>query len=150
MRSVTNNSESENEGTKKKLMDYETKFAKISSEFDKLNSIIQDLRKENQALKQSNYEIELKIKGTNFTEDKIKVLNDEIDRLSVLVEQKEEDLGEIKLRFSDEAALVKRIQEHLALFVVLFAEIESLRKRVKDKEREVEDVRRSSLAPFRS
>ena len=78
------------------------------------------------------------------------MLNDEIDRLSVLVEQKEEDLGEIKLRFSDEAALVKRIQEHLALFVVLFAEIESLRKRVKDKEREVEDVRRSSLAPFRS
>lgn len=55
--------------------------------------------------------------------------------MSVLVEQKEEDLGEIKLRFSDEAALVKRIQEHLALFVVLFAEIESLRKRVKDKER---------------
>lgn len=47
------------------------RFAKISSEFDKLNSIIQDLRKENQALKQSNYEIELKIKGTNFTEDKV-------------------------------------------------------------------------------
>ena len=68
----------------------------------------------------------------------------------MLVDQKEEDLGEIKLRFSDETALVKRIQEHLSLFVVLFAEIESLRKRVKDKEREVEDVRRSSLAPFRS
>ena len=77
-------------------------------------------------------------------------MNDEIDRLSVLVEEKEQDLGEIKLRFSDEAALVKRIQEHLGLFVVLFAEIESLRRRVKDKEKEVEDVRRSSLAPFRS
>ena len=80
----------------------------------------------------------------------MKVLNEEIDRLSVLVEQKEEDLGSIKLRFSDESALVKRIQEHLSLFVVLFAEIESLRKRVKDKEREVEDVRRSSLAPYRN
>jgi hypothetical protein len=34
--------------------------------------------------------------------------------------------------------------------VVLFAEIESLRKRVKDKEQEVKDVRRSSLAPFRA
>ena len=77
-------------------------------------------------------------------------MNEEIDRLSVLVEEKEQDLGEIKLRFSDEAALVKRIQEHLGLFVVLFAEIESLRRRVKDKEKEVEDVRRSSLAPFRS
>ena len=80
----------------------------------------------------------------------VKVLNEEIDRLTVLVDQKEEDLGDIKLRFSDETALVKRIQEHLSLFVVLFAEIESRRKRVKDKEKEVEDVRRSSLAPFRS
>jgi hypothetical protein len=34
--------------------------------------------------------------------------------------------------------------------VVLFAEIESLRKRVKDKEKEVDEVRRSSLAPYRN
>lgn len=31
--------------------------------------------------------------------------------------------------------------------VILFAEIESLRKRVTDKEKEVEDVRRRSLSP---
>lgn len=41
-----------------------------------MNNIIQDLRKENQTLKQSNYELELKVKGTTFTEDKIKVLNE--------------------------------------------------------------------------
>lgn len=35
------------------------------------------------------------------------------------------------------------------MFVVLFAEIESLRIRVKDKEKEVEEVRRTSLAPFK-
>lgn len=64
-------------------------------------------------------------------------MNEEIDRLSVLVEEKEQDLGEIKLRFSDEAALVKRIQEHLGLFVVLFAEIESLRRRVKTKKKKL-------------
>lgn len=34
--------------------------------------------------------------------------------------------------------------------MILFAEIESLRRRVKDKEKEVEQVRRSSLAPFMS
>lgn len=84
------------------------------------------------------------------SDEKIRVMSEEIDRLNKLVQEKEDDLSELKLRFSDEAALVKRIQEHLALFVVLFAEIESLRKRVKDKEKEVEDVRRSSLAPFRS
>ena len=32
---------------------------------------------------------------------------------------------------SDEMALQRRIHEHMALMVVLFAEIESLRKRVK-------------------
>jgi hypothetical protein len=37
----------------------------------------------------------------------------------------------------------------MALFVVLFAEIESLRRRVKDKEKEVEEVRRTSLAPYK-
>ena len=46
-------------------------------------------------------------------------------------------------------SLQRRINEDMALMVILFAEIESLRKRVKDKEREVEDVRRSSLAPFK-
>lgn len=98
-------------------------MTKLSSEFEKLNAIIQELRKENQSLKQVNYELETNSRNTLHSEDKIKVLNDEIDRLTKLVEEKEEDLGEIKLRFSDEAALVKRIQEHLSLFVILFAEI---------------------------
>lgn len=51
---------------------------------------------------------------------------------------------------ADEASLYRRINEHMALMVILFAEIESLRQRVKDKEKEVEDVRRSSLAPFKN
>lgn len=68
----------------------------------------------------------------------------------MLVQQLEEEIAEIRVRFVDQNALEKRIKEHLTLFVVLFAEIESLRKRVKDKEREVEQVRRSSLVPFMS
>ena len=56
----------------------------------------------------------------------------------------------MRVRFVDQNALERRIKEHLTLLVVLFAEIESLRKRVKDKEKEVEQVRRSSLAPFMS
>ena len=52
-------------------MFYLFRFAKVSVEFDKMSVIIQDLKKENQALKQSNYEYELKVKGTTFTEDKV-------------------------------------------------------------------------------
>jgi hypothetical protein len=53
----------------------------------------------------------------------------------------------VRLRLSDESALQKRVGEQLALMVVLFAEIESLRRRVGEKEREVEEVRRRSLSP---
>ena len=36
-----------------------------------MNSIIQELRKENQSLKQEKYELEVKAKSSNFTEDKV-------------------------------------------------------------------------------
>ena len=55
----------------------------------------------------------------------------------------------MRLRIADESALTKRLNEQLSLLVILFAEIESLRRRVKDSEREMEDVRRSSLIPHR-
>ena len=41
----------------------------------------------------------------------------------------------------------RRIGEHLSLMVVLFAEIETLRNRVREKEIEVVEVRKSSLLP---
>jgi hypothetical protein len=42
-------------------------------------------------------------------------------------------------------SLQRRINEHLALFVVLFAEIESLRELVKAQEAELEEVRRQNI-----
>lgn len=39
------------------------RMTKLSSEFDKLNLIIQELRKENQSLKQVNYELEINSKN---------------------------------------------------------------------------------------
>jgi len=120
------------------------------AEFEKLNSMIQELKRENAALKQQNYELELKIKNYSQFDEKNRILNAEIDRLNKLLAEREEEISELRIRFSDEAALTKRINEHLALFVVLFAEIESLRKRVKDTEKEFGDFRRSSLAPYRN
>ena len=67
-----------------------------------------------------------------------------------MTNDQEAQLEDVRLRLSDEVALQKRINEHMALMVVLFAEIESLRQRVKDKEKEVKEVRRSSLAPFKA
>ena len=63
--------------------------------------------------------------------------------------EQEKDLEELRLSMTDQAALQKRVSEDLAMMVVLFAEIESLRRRVKETEIEIETVRRSSLAPFK-
>jgi len=63
------------------------------------------------------------------------VLSVEIDRLNVIVTEQKEEISELRIRLSDDVALQKRINEHMALMVVLFAEIESLRKRVQDKEK---------------
>lgn len=46
--------------------------------------------------------------------------------------------------------LENTIQNHLCTFVLLFAEVESLRMRIKVKDREVEDIRKQSLAPYRN
>lgn len=62
-------------------------------------------------------------------------LSQEINRLTVENKDLEEQAEEVRLRLSDETALQKRINEHLSLMVMLFAEIETLRRRVKAKEK---------------
>ena len=53
------------------------------------------------------------------------------------------------MRNSEGVSLQKRVEEQLALLVVLFAEVESLRARLTSSEKECEDVRRSSIVPCR-
>jgi len=47
-------------------------------------------------------------------------------------------------------ALQMKVSELLVRIVMLSTEVESLRVRVRDKEKENEEIRRSSLAPFRN
>jgi hypothetical protein len=54
------------------------------------------------------------------------------------------------LVLTQDYSLDKRIKEQLSLIVILFAEIESLRQRVKDKDQEIEQVRRESLVPLKA
>lgn len=51
------------------------------------------------------------------------------------------------VRYTD---IEKKYNDILGTMVLLFAEVESLRGRMKAKDKEVEDIRRSSLAPYRS
>ena len=67
-----------------------------------------------------------------------------------MVEQLREEIKELRLVLSQDHAFERRVREQLSLIVILCAEIESLRRRVEEKEREVEDVRRESLVPFKA
>ena len=75
------------------------------------------------------------------------MLSEEIKRLNGINSDLEEQARDVRLRLTDETALQKRMNEHLSLMVILFAEIETLRNRVREKEMEVVEVRKSSLAP---
>ena len=66
---------------------------------------------------------------------KLLVENERLDRKS---KDLETHIEELNARMADQIALEKRIQEHLSLFVLLFAEIESLRSKVNEKDREIE------------
>ena len=112
--------------SKRQRVEHEQKFARITTEFEKLHQIIKDLKEENYRLK-----VELGKQDYQNLVDKNHFLASEIDRLNAIIQQLNQELSELRIRFSDETSLQKRIQEHMALFVVLFAEIESLRKRVK-------------------
>lgn len=82
-------------------------------------------------------------------EEKVRVLSNEIDRINSILSNLEKENQELKMHLVGYNQLRIRYEEQLALMVIIFAEVESLRSRVKEKEREVEEVRRSSLAPYR-
>jgi hypothetical protein len=67
----------------------------------------------------------------------------------MIIEQQENELKLWRLQFADGNHNNKRIQELHCMMCLCFVEIESLRARVIEKEREVDEVRRSSLAPYR-
>ena len=58
----------------------------------------------------------------------------EIDRLNIKNEEYKMEVSIMRLKLSDVISLEKRNQEMMGLMVVLFAEIESLRKRVEETE----------------
>jgi hypothetical protein len=56
------------------------------------------------------------------------------------------DLKDLRLRYTGDNYYEQRLKENLGLFVLLFAEVESLRGQIKTKNTEVEQSRRTSIA----
>lgn len=70
----------------------------------------------------------------------------EIERLNKFINDQKTELDQWRFKYAEHSSLHHRLQEQLALLVLCFAEIETLRNRVKEKEAETEQVRRSTIA----
>lgn len=77
------------------------------------------------------------------------MLNEEIDRLNLVINDLNQENTILKQHYIEYQSLQIRLQECLVQIFLLTAEVETLRLRMKDKEREVDDIRRSSLKPYR-
>jgi hypothetical protein len=77
------------------------------------------------------------------------VLSGEIGRLSSENINLSEEVNSCKLALSGETASEQRAEEQLSTFVLLFAEVEALRSRLRDSEKELESSRIQQLSRYR-
>lgn len=140
---------SEREHYQTELNGYKVKVTHILKEVERLQQLLENFKRENNELRREVSELKQQLSGGNLREKNQKLL-EEIERLNRVVEQHKEEIRELRLILTQDYALEKRIKEQLALIVILCAEIESLRLRVEDKEKEVEQVRRESLVPLKA
>lgn len=73
-------------------------------------------------------------------------LGGELERIGRTNKRQSEELAELRLGIAEDNYLQRRINEDLGLFVVLFAEVEALRARVRAQEEELEEVRQQNIA----
>ena len=137
---------SEREAYKRREMDLQNKLALISSEVERLNSLLRARSSEIDEWRTKYTKMEYTITQTRDIESKFTFLTTEIERLNNVKSQYERELDEWRYKYAQYAGLTNKIQEYQSLFVLCFAEIEALRYAVSSKEREVDEVRKSGLA----
>ena len=80
---------------------------------------------------------------------RIHILGAEIDRLRAENKAFDEDARRIRLKFSDGLASEKKQEDFNLLTVLMAVEIESLRRRVDEREVNIDEMRKSILEPVR-
>ena len=136
----------EREALKRREIDLQNKLALISSEIERLNSLLRTRTSEIDEWRTKYTKMEYTITQTRDVEVKFAFLNTEIERLTIVKVQYEKELEEWRYKYAQYAELTSKIQEYQGLFVLCFAEIEALRYVVRSKEREVDEVWNSGMA----
>ncbi|CAK89050.1 unnamed protein product (macronuclear) [Paramecium tetraurelia] len=110
---------------------------------------VDTLRKFIIQLQQQIVQLEEQIDQLKRFQENCRVLSIEIDRLNEENKAQDLELRQWRMQYADQGFLIKKLQDQLCVIVVLVSEIESLRSRLLEKDLEVEDARRSSLAPYK-
>lgn len=111
-------------------------------EFNRLLDAVEQSFKESVTLSQ-------KIEEYQDYARRIHILGSELDRLTQLNKGLEEDNKVMRLKYSNSINIDKREQEFNLITVLMAAEIESLRKRIEERETTVDEMRKSILDPIR-
>lgn len=129
-------------------------MGKLKEEFDLISRLIHEYREENDKLKENNRLLSHRgsllsspqhsaIRGSSPPPSQLREetpaarakLAEEIDRLSRINNSLQSEIHDLRLSSTDAIALRKRHEESLALLVLLFTEVESLRLRVREPEK---------------
>ena len=102
----------------------------LTTEIERLNGSQNGHLVEIDRLKQEIQQLESTIIKLRGDSDKLRVLSQEIDRLNGIIDGNERELTSWRSKYVEYGTLQTKIEEHMAMFVIMFAEIESLRARM--------------------
>ncbi|CAD8195139.1 unnamed protein product [Paramecium pentaurelia] len=132
-----------------KIEEFQSTFVQYRNTIEDKSQEIENLRRLLTKLQQQIIQLEDQVEQLKKFQENCRVLSAEIDRLNDEIKVQDDELRQWRMQYADEGSIIKKLQDQLQIIVVLASEVESLRMRLHDKEQEVEDVRRSSLAPYK-
>ncbi|CAD8121517.1 unnamed protein product [Paramecium sonneborni] len=131
----------------KKRYSQDEKLAMLTSEIERLNLLNLSYSEQIELLKTKL--IKQDSQDLLLLKEKNLYLNQEIERLQNIVEDLTKELEIYRLKYADQFGVGSKYEELLLYLSLYKVEIESLRAQLTDKEKEVNDMRRSQLAPYR-
>ena len=130
---------------KVKEEEYENKLAMLSSEIQRLNNSIRIKSEELETWRMKFGKLEVSMGEYRDVDQKLLVLNGEIDRLNGIINGQKGELEQWRYKYVEYSGLSQKVSEYQVLFVLVFAEVERLRSDIIQKEKEVDNIRKSGL-----
>lgn len=125
--------------------DKENKIRILMEQIEKANVALKIKTEENINLNEKLNSMQMSLYELHSWKEKSNFFCDEIDRLNKIISENDKELNEWRFKFVQYSNLTTKINDQLADIVLLSAEIEALRFRVKISENQTEELRKSQI-----